>query len=77
MTSPPITRLDLDPVERFHEARGFDEWQEHRSRAIGPALGPGNRFVASFEEFPPRIASFRASVEDMSRQIMAAAPAPQ
>ncbi|WP_240722850.1 arylsulfatase [Poseidonocella sp. HB161398] len=77
MTSPLITRLDLDPFERFHDARGFDEWQENRSWAIGPALGLVNEFVASFEEFPPRIASFSTSVEDMSRTIMQAAPPPQ
>ncbi|MCA1285423.1 sulfatase-like hydrolase/transferase [Salipiger bermudensis] len=77
MTTPLITRLDLDPFERFHEARGFDEWQENRSWAIGPALGMVNNFVASFEEFPPRIASFSTSVEDMSQQIMQAAPPPQ
>ncbi len=77
MTSPLITRLDLDPFERFHDARGFDEWQENRSWAIGPALGLVNKFVASFEEFPPRIASFSTSVEDMSKRIMNAAPPPQ
>jgi arylsulfatase len=77
MTTPLITRLDLDPFERFHEARGFDEWQENRSWAIGPALGLVNKFVASFEEYPPRIASFSASVEDMSNRIMSAAPPPQ
>ncbi|MHC9237092.1 arylsulfatase [Pseudooceanicola sp. 502str34] len=77
MTSPQITRLDLDPFERFHGARGFDEWQENRSWAIGPALGLVNSFVASFEEFPPRVASFSTSVEEMSKTIMEAAPAPQ
>ncbi len=77
MTSPLITRLDLDPFERFHDARGFDEWQENRSWAIGPALALVNQFVASFEQFPPRIASFSTSVEDMSKQIMQAAPPPQ
>lgn len=77
MTSPQITRLDLDPFERFHGARGFDEWQENRSWAIGPALGLVYTFVDSFEDFPPRIASFSTSVEEMSKTIMEAAPAPQ
>jgi arylsulfatase len=31
LTTPIITNLKLDPFERFHEARGYDEWAENRS----------------------------------------------
>ncbi|SHL97127.1 sulfatase-like hydrolase/transferase [Roseibium suaedae] len=71
MTSPQITRLDLDPFERFHEARGFDEWQENRSWAISPALGVVSKFVESFEEFPARQASFSPSTAKIMEKMMA------
>jgi arylsulfatase len=58
LTTPLITRLDLDPFERFHEARGFDEWQENRSWAIPVALAIVNKFVESFEDYPARQTSF-------------------
>jgi arylsulfatase A-like enzyme len=57
MVTPLITRLDLDPFERFHEARGFDEWQENRSWALPLAAGIVQKFFGSFEEYPPRQAS--------------------
>ncbi len=31
LVTPLITNLKLDPFERFHEAHGFDEWQENHS----------------------------------------------
>jgi arylsulfatase len=31
LLTPLVTNLKLDPFERFHEARGFDEWQENRA----------------------------------------------
>ncbi|MDH2134180.1 arylsulfatase [Sphingobium yanoikuyae] len=37
LNTPLITNLKLDPFERFHEARGFDEWQENRSWTLAPA----------------------------------------
>lgn len=70
LTTPLITRLDLDPFERFHEARGFDEWQENRSWAISPALGVVQKFFASFEDYPPRQASFDADVEKIMDEMM-------
>jgi len=65
-----ITRLDLDPFERFQEARGFDEWQENRSWAIQPALSVVNRFVESFEEYPARLKSFDADTSGMVEKMM-------
>jgi arylsulfatase A-like enzyme len=71
MTTPLITRLDLDPFERFHEARGFDEWQENRSWAISPAIGVVQKFVKSFEDYPARQASFNASTAGLVEKMMA------
>lgn len=59
----PITNLGHHPPERFNEARGFDEWQENRSWTMAPALGLGGRFLASFEDCPPRQAGFDADVD--------------
>jgi arylsulfatase len=70
MTTPEITRLDLDPFERFHEARGYDEWQENRSWAIQPALAIVQEFVESFEEYPPRQASFSVETSDITKKMM-------
>jgi arylsulfatase A-like enzyme len=74
LTTPLITRLDLDPFERFHEARGFDEWQENRSWAIQPALAVVSRFVDSFENYPARQASFSPSTAGIVEKMMAPAP---
>ena len=74
LVSPLITRLDLDPFERAHEARGFDEWQENRSWAITPAIAMVERFVASFEEFPPRQASFTPSAAGLTEELFIPAP---
>lgn len=54
LTTPLITRLDLDPPERLHESRGFDEWQENRSWALGPASAIAAQFFSIFDDFPPR-----------------------
>ena len=65
LTSPLITNLKLDPFERFHEARGFDEWQENRSWTLAPAIGVVNQFFASFKDYPPRQASFSVDVDQI------------
>jgi arylsulfatase len=68
--TPLITRLDLDPFERFHESRGFDEWQENRSWALGPAGAITARFFQSFQDYPPRQASFDLDVDTIMEQMM-------
>ena len=73
LTTPLITNLKLDPFERFHEARGFDEWQEDRSWTIAPAIGVVEQFVASFKEFPPRQKSFDADMSQVTARINAMA----
>ncbi|MCP4073834.1 MAG: arylsulfatase [Hyphomicrobiales bacterium] len=62
LTTPIITNLKLDPFERFHEARGYDEWAENRSWVFGQAGKPIAAFLKTFEEFPP-------SQESMSFEI--------
>ncbi|MFV0291926.1 MAG: arylsulfatase [Paracoccus sp. (in: a-proteobacteria)] len=70
MTTPLITRLDLDPFERFYEARGFDEWQENRSWALSPAMGVIQNFFKTFEEYPPRQASMNFQVDEIIGSMM-------
>jgi hypothetical protein len=60
--------------ERFHEARGFDEWQENRSWAIAPAIGVVQNFVASFEEYPPSQTSFTPSAAGLTERLFIPAP---
>eukprot|EP00163_Fabomonas_tropica_P015615 TRINITY_DN28423_c0_g1_i1.p1 TRINITY_DN28423_c0_g1~~TRINITY_DN28423_c0_g1_i1.p1 ORF type:complete len:510 (-),score=97.36 TRINITY_DN28423_c0_g1_i1:550-2079(-) len=73
LVTPLITRLDLDPFERFHDARGFDEWQENRSWALIPAMGVLQTFFASFEEFPPRQESMNFDAQEIMNKMMSAA----
>ncbi|WP_208622431.1 hypothetical protein [Mycobacterium gastri] len=54
LTTPLITNLKLDPFERFHKARGFDEWQEN---------------LATLHEFPPRMRSFGLDVDELLNQL--------
>ncbi|MEM9675034.1 MAG: sulfatase-like hydrolase/transferase [Bacteroidota bacterium] len=70
MVTPLITRLDLDPFERFHETRGFDEWQENRSWALAPVVGVVQNFFGSFREFPPRQQSVDFNIERIMETMM-------
>ncbi len=74
LTSPYITNLKQDPFERFHHARGYDEWAENRSWIFGPAGGMVEEFVKSFKEFPPSQKSFEVSVGSVSRAINSFVP---
>jgi len=69
LTTPLITRLDQDPFERFHEARGFDEWQENRSWAIIPALMVVQKFFGSFEKYPPRQSNMEVDVSGIIKSM--------
>lgn len=64
MVTPLITNLKLDPFERFHEARGFDEWQENRSFALPLAMGHINEFMQSLKEYPPRMKSVNFNIDE-------------
>jgi arylsulfatase len=54
LTTPLVTNLKLDPFERFHGARGFDEWQENRSWVLVRASVQVGAFLKSLRAFPPR-----------------------
>lgn len=69
LVTPLITNLKLDPFERFHEARGFDEWQENRSWLLGPATAQVGEFTKSLQEYPPRMKSFDLNIDDIMRSL--------
>ncbi|MBB1086878.1 arylsulfatase [Lysobacter sp. SG-8] len=69
MITPLVTNLKLDPFERFHEARGFDEWQENRAWTYAPAFAQAGKFVQSLKEYPPRTASVDFNLDEMMRQL--------
>jgi hypothetical protein len=69
LTTPIITNLKLDPFERFHEARGYDEWAENRSWIIGQAGPKIAEFVQTFQEFPPSQESVSFDVSAVSTLI--------
>jgi arylsulfatase len=69
LSTPIVTNLKLDPFERFHEARGYDEWAENRSWLLGQ-IGPiMAKFVATFKEFPPSQESMSVQLDDVSTLI--------
>ena len=69
MLTPLVTNLKLDPFERFHTARGFDEWQEDRAWTYAPAFGLIGGFLESFKDWPPRQASFSVNIEEAMRAL--------
>jgi arylsulfatase len=69
LTSPLITNLKLDPFERFHEARGFDEWQENHAWTLSPAMEQIGVFIKSLQEFPPRQKGLDFDVDEMLRAL--------
>lgn len=74
LVSPLITGLDLDPFERFHKARGFDEWQENRSGALTPAMGAVQQFFNSFKQYPPHQISFDMDTSEIVDEMVRNAP---
>ncbi|WP_333983789.1 arylsulfatase [Ectopseudomonas khazarica] len=69
LVSPLITNLKLDPFERFHEARGFDEWQENRSFALPLALEKINELMQSLNDYPPRMKSLDFDIDEALRSL--------
>jgi arylsulfatase len=65
LTTPIITNVKLDPFERFHEARGYDEWQENRSWTLGAASAQVGKFMKSLADYPPRQKSFDLDIDSM------------
>lgn len=69
LTTPLITNLKLDPFERFHKARGFDEWQENRSWTLAPASAQVAVFLKSLQDYPPRQKSLDFNIDEMMRSM--------
>ncbi len=69
LSSPIITNLKLDPFERFHEARGYDEWAENRSWVLGQVGKHLAGFLQTFVEFPPSQESFSVQLDDFSSML--------
>jgi hypothetical protein len=69
LTTPIITNLKLDPFERFHDARGYDEWQENRSWLLGPASQQVAVFLQTLMDYPPRQQSVDFNVDEMTRSL--------
>ena len=67
LSSPYITNLKLDPFERFHKARGYDEWAENRSWVFGPAGRQIARFVSTFRDYPPSQQSMSVQIGDFNK----------
>ena len=64
LVTPLITNVKLDPFERFHDARGYDEWQENHAWLLGAAGEQVMRFIGTLEEYPPRMKSFDLDVDE-------------
>ncbi len=71
LNTPLITNLKLDPFERFHEARGFDEWQENRSWTLAPAAAQVGAFLKSLQDYPPRQKSLDFNIDEMVKSMNA------
>lgn len=69
LLSPLVTNLKLDPFERFHEARGFDEWQENRAWTYAPAAAQIGELIKSLKEYPPRMASFDVNFDEAVKSL--------
>lgn len=69
LTTPVITNLKLDPFERMHESRGYDEWAENRSWTLGPAAGQVMKFLQSLKDYPPRQKSVDLNIDEMMRHM--------
>jgi arylsulfatase len=64
MVTPLVTNLKLDPFERFHESRGFDEWQENRAWTYAPAFAQVGVLLKSLKDYPPRQASVDFNIDE-------------
>lgn len=65
LSTPIITNLKLDPFERFHEARGYDEWAENRSWIFGSVIQMVGNLIKSFQEYPPSQPSMSVQVSEI------------
>lgn len=66
---PSITNLKLDPFERFHESRGYDEWTENRSFALPVASEVVATYMKSLHDYPPRMKSLDFNIDEAMRSL--------
>jgi arylsulfatase len=69
LVTPQTTNLKLDPFERFHEARGYDEWQENHGWTMAPAVAQVGELIKSLKEYPPRQAGFDPNIDDVMKSL--------
>lgn len=61
---PMLTNLRMDPFERaFDQTNGHSHWATERIFALAPASAYVARWLASFEEYPPRMEPGSFSLE--------------
>jgi arylsulfatase A-like enzyme len=70
---PKLFNLRTDPFERGDESIDYGEWQAHRMFMFVPAQAIVARWLASFQEFPPRAKAASFSVSDVMDRITTAA----
>ena len=64
MVTPLVTNLKLDPFERMHDSRGFDEWQENHAWTYAPAFAQVGVLLQSLKEYPPRQKSLDFNIDE-------------
>jgi len=69
MVTPLVTNLKLDPFERFHVARGFDEWQENHAWTYAPAFEQVGVLLKSLKEYPPRQSSVDFNIDEAMKAL--------
>jgi arylsulfatase A-like enzyme len=69
MLTPLVTNLKLDPFERMHEARGFDEWQENHAWTYAPAFAQVGVLMQSLKDYPPRMASLDFDIDEAMKSL--------
>ncbi|NMM48279.1 arylsulfatase [Marinigracilibium pacificum] len=69
LSTPIVTNLKLDPFERFHDARGYDEWAENRSWVLGQIGSHLGSFLETFKEYPPSQESFSIQLGDFNSML--------
>ena len=74
IVTPLVANLKLDPYERFHKARGFNEWQENRVWTYSAAFEQVGKFVKSLQEYPPRMKSLDFDVDEALKMLTPKAP---
>jgi arylsulfatase len=72
---PKLLNLRSDPFERAdHEGMGYGTWRAERMFALAPAQTYVGKYLASFEEFPPRQSPGSFSLGDAMDKIQAGTP---